>query len=265
MPVTAGHNLRALRVKLGLTMRDVENASLKIALRHQNDAFAIAISRLSDFETKMVTPNIYRLYSMAVIYRQDLRELLHWYDVDLNAVAADMEVVLPPKSHVSQTAGNVSAFHMPVRFDPGFDARQTMNLGRMVEDWGLVPLAHLAQFASSQYTYGYIGSEDLTMYPVLPPGSFIQVDESKNKVEEGKWQAEYERPIYFVETREGYVACWCALKNQEIILMPHPLSPVSPRTLRYFLDAEVIGQVIGAGIRLGRRQRDVGLWKLRSA
>ena len=49
----------------------------------------------------------------------------------------------------------------------------------MVEQWGVVPLAYLAQFANCEYTYGYIGSEDLTMYPLLPPGTFIQVDESK--------------------------------------------------------------------------------------
>jgi hypothetical protein len=55
----------------------------------------------------------------------------------------------------------------------------------MVEQWGQVPLAYLAQFATCQYTYGYIGSDDLTMYPILPPGSFVQIDESKKKAVEG--------------------------------------------------------------------------------
>ena len=50
----------------------------------------------------------------------------------------------------------------------------------MVEQWGQVPLAYLAQFATCQYTYGYIGSYDLT-YLILPPGSFVQIDESKTK------------------------------------------------------------------------------------
>ena len=59
------------------------------------------------------------------------------------------------------------------RLDPGFDPRRTVNFGRMVEQWGQVPLAYLAQFATCQYTYGYIGSDDLTMYPILPPGSFV--------------------------------------------------------------------------------------------
>ena len=89
------------------------------------------------------------------------------------------------------------------------------------------------------------------MYPILPPGSFIQIDESKNKVAEGGWRSEYERPIYFVETRKGHTCCWCTMTEEEIILTPHPLSPVSAQVLRYPQEAEVIGQVVGVAIKLG--------------
>ena len=77
------------------------------------------------------------------------------------------------------------------------------------------------------FTYGYVGTQDFTMYPILPPGSFIQVDESRNRVLEGSWRSEYERPIYFVETRDGHTCCWCSMRREEIILQPHPLSPVA--------------------------------------
>ncbi len=246
-----GQNLRVLREQLGLTMREVENASARIAESHQNDEFAIPPSRLSDFETKNVTPSIYRMYSLAVIYRRDIRELLAWYGVDLNGAAADMDFAIPRKSHISDALANLSAVQMPIRLDPSFDPRKSANFGRMVEQWGMVPLAYLAQFASCEYTYGYIGSDDLTMYPILPPGSFIQVDESRNKVEEGGWRSEYERPIYFVETRKGFTCCWCTLSGDDIILTPHPLSPVAARVLRYPQEAEVIGQVVGVAIKLG--------------
>jgi transcriptional regulator with XRE-family HTH domain len=246
-----GQNLRILREQLGLTMRDVENASAQIAQKRANDEFVIAPSRLSDVETKGVVPSIYRLYSLAVIYRRDIRELLSWYGVDLNGMAADLDFVFPPKSHVSNALANLSSIQMPTRLDPSFDPRRTANFGRMVEQWGLVPLAYLAQFATCQYTYGYIGSEDLTMYPLLPPGSFVQVDESKNKAVEGGWRSEYERPIYFVETRNGHTCCWCTMTREEIILQPHPLSPVAARALRYPQEAEIIGQVVGVAIRLG--------------
>ena len=55
-----GQNLRMLREQLGLTMRDVETASTRIAQRRENDEFSIPPSRLSDVETKGVIPSIYR-------------------------------------------------------------------------------------------------------------------------------------------------------------------------------------------------------------
>jgi hypothetical protein len=112
-------------------------------------------------------------------------------------------------------------------------------------------MAYLELLSDDRYTYGYIGSEDFAMYPLLPPGSFVQVDETRNKVEEGLWRSEFERPIYFVEMREGYACCWCSIKGSSIVLQPHPLSPVSVRILRYPQEAEVLGQVIGVAMRLG--------------
>ena len=251
---SGGQNLRALREQLGLTMRDVENASARIADKHGNDEYSIPPSRLSDVETKGVIPSIYRLYSLAVIYRRDVRELMSWYGIDLNMIAADLEIVSPRKSHVSEALTSMSGARVPVRLDPGFDLKKTSNIGRLVEQWGVVPMAYLEQFANCNYTYGYVGSEDLTMYPVLPPGSFIQVDESKNRVVEGGWGSEYERPIYFVETRAGYTCCWCSMAGETIILQSHPLSPIAARVLRYPQEAEVIGQVVGVAIRLGEWQ-----------
>jgi hypothetical protein len=88
------------------------------------------------------------------------------------------------------------------------------------------------------------------MYPILPPGSFIQVDESRNKVVESGWHSEYERPIYFVETRDGHICCWCTLGRDELILQSHPLSPVQSRVVCHS-HAEVIGQIVGVAMRLG--------------
>ena len=249
--VVAGLNLRISRERLGLTMREVETASARIADKHGNDEFSVSPSRLSDIETKGLVPSIYRLYSLAVIYRRDLREILSWYGIDLNASTADMKLNLPPKSHPSELLQGASVVQMPTRLDPAFDPRRTNNLGRMVEQWGLVPLAYLSQFASDKYTYGYVGSEDFTMYPILPPGTFLQVDESRNKILQGMWRSEYERPIYFVETRDGYTCSWCSLKGDHIVLQPHPLSPVAVRVLRHPQEAEVVGQVVGIALKLG--------------
>jgi hypothetical protein len=232
-------------------MRDVETASERLARKYTNEEYFVPISRLSDFETKGVIPSIYRLYSLAVIYRRDFRELLAWYGVNPEVSVSDLEIsVPPPRSHFSHALAKTGAVELPVRMDPSFDARKTLNFGRMIEQWGTVPLVYLEGLSKVDYTYGYIGSEDLTMYPILPPCSFIQVDESKTKVSEGGWRSEYERPIYFIETRDSHVCSWCTLTREALILQPHPLSPVLPRVLGHD-EAEVLGQVVGVAMRLG--------------
>jgi hypothetical protein len=243
-------NLRLVREKLALTMRDVETASERIARHRNNGEYLIPISRLSDFETKGVIPSIYRLYSLAAIYRRDLGEMLAWYGVDPEVSLFDLEAAAPAASHLTPALANVNQVQIPVRMDPGFDPRQTLNLGRMVEQWGAVPFVYLERLSKLEFTYGYIGTEDLTMYPILLPGTFIQVDESRNRVTRWGWRSEYERPIYFVETREGHTCCWCTLGQDKIILQSHPLSPVPPKVVPNS-EVDIVGQVVGVAMRLG--------------
>jgi len=249
--LAAGLNLRGVRERLGLTMREVESASARIAERHGNEEFGVSPSRLSDIETKGLVPSIFRLYSLAIVYRSDLREILAWYGIDLSLSAADLQLNLPPKSHFEETLQGTAKVAIPTRLDPSFDPRRSANLSRMVEQWGSVPLGYLANLSQDKYMYGYVGSEDFTMYPLLPPGTFLQVDEARTKIEQALWRSELERPIYFVETRDGYTCCWCSLKGDDIVLHSHPLSPVPVRVLRHPREAEVIGQVVGIALKLG--------------
>ena len=248
--MNAGLRLRSLREQLGLTIRDVQDASELIAKKYGIEDFAVPIGRLSDVESKGVVPSIYRLYSLSVIYRIDIRDLMAWYGIDLNETAVDMAVSQPRKSHLTTLGKSQLSVNVPVRIDPGFDPRRTTNIGRMIEKWGLVPLSFLQQHCNHEFTYGYIGSEDFTMHPLLLPGSFIQVDEAANTVTEGNWRSEYERPIYFLELRDGYTACWCSMKGDYLILQPHPLSAVPVRVLRHSQEAEILGQVVGVAMRL---------------
>jgi transcriptional regulator with XRE-family HTH domain len=248
--MNAGQKLRIAREKLGLTIRDVETASTRLAQKYANEDYNIPLSRLSDIETKGIIPSIYRLYALAVIYRVSFDELLSWYGVDLTQTAKDLSVLDPPRSHVLRASFGGTEVQLPVKLDPAFDIRRTTNVGRMVEKWGAIPCIYLQQLSSSSYTYGYIGTDDFTMYPLLLPGSFVQIDESRNKIIEGMWRSEYERPMYFVETREGYICCWCALRQNQLVLQPHPLSPVQPRILKDQQEAEVLGQVVGVAMRL---------------
>jgi transcriptional regulator with XRE-family HTH domain len=249
--LSAGKKLRDLREQMGLTLRDVELSSTSLAETRGIEEFVINPSRLSDIETKGVIPSIFRLYVLSVIYRADFTELLRLYGVDLSSTAADFAICRPGKTHrveIAEAQGNVQ---LPIRLDPGFDLLRTTDLGRMIQIWGPIPMQYLQELAKKKFIYAYIGMEDLTMYPLLLPGSFIQVDEERSRVEEKKWRSELERPIYLVETRDGHVCCWCSVRRGEIVLQSHPLSPVPARILKHPQEAEVVGQVVGVAMRLG--------------
>jgi len=249
----AGGNLRSVRERLGFTMRDVEVASDRIAEKYRNEQFSIPPSRLSDIETRNLIPSIYRIYTLSVIYRLEPRELLAWYHIELDSKASDTDLVPQPRSHLPGIISNLNSAQNPLGEDAAFDKRQADYFRGLIDQWGLAPLSYLPLFAASKFVYGYVGTEDLTMYPLLRPGTFVQVDGSRKKVLKGPWHSEYDRPIYFVETRDGYTCCWCSIQNEALILHPHPLSPVQVRVLSHHREAEVVGQVIGVAMRLAER------------
>src|SRR5580704_8487161 len=249
--LSAGIDLRKIRDRLGLTMRDVENASLAISQQRGSEEYLIPPSRLSDIETKGVVPSVYRFYSLAAIYRKPLATLLRLYGIDPDAITSEWSSSQPAHSHVVSIERDQDSCSIPVKLDPGFDLRATSDLGRMVQQWGTVPLSMLSHLAAHDYTYAFIGHEDFTMYPILQPGSFVQVDESRTRVVERHWRSEYERPIYFVETRDGFTCCWCSFRLNSLVLQPHPLSAIPIRVLKHPQEAEVIGQVVGVAMRIG--------------
>lgn len=254
----AGQKLRRARERLNLRYRDVEDASLRIAERHKNDEFIIALSRLSDIENKGTVPSIYRLYSLCTIYRLDIHEVLEWYGVDVSQMPADAMSLEIERTHtVNFNTDGHGEVQLPLTLDPGLDWRRTTYLSRMIQRWGKLPLMLLNGLDLKNHRYGFIGTEDWTMYPLLQPGSFVLIEETRRKVVNTGWSNEFERPIYFLEHRNGFACGWCTLSEGRLVLQPHPASLCNPEVYAYPDEVEVIGQVTGVAMRLdqGRRRR----------
>jgi hypothetical protein len=49
--------------------------------------------------------------------------------------------------------------------------------------------------------YGFVGMSDRTMYPIIRPGSIVQIHQNQRKIPSTKRQNEHERQIYFIELR----------------------------------------------------------------
>jgi transcriptional regulator with XRE-family HTH domain len=248
----AGEQLKDLRLRLGMTTRDVADLSRRIVDSEGNEEFHISYAWLTEIENSESIPSIYKLYSLSVIYHVKFGDLLQLFGVDVQKINK-LQIEMPlPQTHLTpvEAFDETGTVTFPIRFDQGFNRGKTNLLSRMVEIWGEVPIGVIQHLDVRHSMYGYIGLEDRTLYPLLRPGSFVQIDASIKKVLPLKWQTEYERPIYFVELREGYVCSWCELQGGQLILVPHPSSGCAIRQFKYETEAEIIGRVTGLAMRI---------------
>ena len=252
---TAGQKLKRARERLQLRYRDVEQASQQLAERLGNPEYAIALSRLSDIENKGTVPTIFRLYSLCAIYRLALTDVLGWYGVRTEELVGNILHIPLDSSHVlrfSPDAGfpNGHAADSSQEADPD----RTHFLGKRLQ-WGRLSSSLLAGFDFKFHRLGFIGEQDWFMYPILPPGSVVIIDERERKIATGGWTSEADRPIYFLEHREGYSCGWVAVQDEFLIAQPHPASPCSPVVHRYPNEVEVIGRVVGTCAWLTQKTR----------
>lgn len=252
-----GQKLKRARERLNLRVRDVEEASMKIAGRHRNDEFAVAISRISDIENKGVVPTIFRLYSLCAIYRLDMTEVMEWYGVDMSQLTTDAACIEVERTHeIGFSANGHGEVQVPLALDPGIDVRRTTFLSRMIQRWGRLPLMLLNSLELKNFRYGYVGTDDWTMYPLIMPGSLVIIDETRRKVASSGWKGEYDRPVYFLEHRDGFLCCWCSVINEEtLITQPHPASDCIPQVFRLNDEVDIIGQVTGVATRLDQARK----------
>jgi transcriptional regulator with XRE-family HTH domain len=252
----AGQKLKRIRERLRLKFRDIEEASLKIAAARQNDEFIVALSRLADIENKGSMPSIYRLYSLCAIYRLDLDDVLSWYGVQVDQLPVDASLIEIPQTHlVGFSAQDQSEVQAPVSLDPGIDLSKTEFLSRMIQRWGTLPLTLLKRVDLRNFLYGLVGTEDWFMYPIIPPGSLVVIDDTRRRIANSGWSNEFDRPIYFLEHRNGYACAWCNLCDDRLVLQPHPASQCEPGLYEYPKEIEVIGQITEVAMSLDPSQR----------
>lgn len=194
---------------------------------------------------------MYRLYSLCAIYRLEFGTVLQWYGIALADLAAESAGLSLEQTHVVPfEIPDTAEIDFPAEFEHESDLRQTSYLARHMHRWGKLPLALLSALDLRRHRYAFVGTDDWSMYPVIWPGSFLQIDETKRRVAKEGWAHEHERPIYFIEHRNGFRCGWCAERNGQLIVIPHASSQVAPDIFRFPGEADVIGQVVAVAMRL---------------
>ncbi|MGB2667369.1 MAG: helix-turn-helix transcriptional regulator [Candidatus Acidiferrum sp.] len=247
-----GAKLKGLRTSLGLTIREVQERSIAIAAKEKNLEYVISHAWLTGVENENGLPSIFKFVTLASVYGRSVRELVGYYNVRIGDVGREHAEFSAPRTHLFGTAQVTDAetVTVPLRFRNEGVLDNTNLLSKLVAIWGDIPVALVERLNPQHALYGYVGLKDFTLFPQIRPGTFVQIDVNQRKVLAGPHHVMEERPIYFVELRDGYACSWCEKKPNLLLLVPHPLSPVKTRQLVYPQEAEIVGRVTAVAMRL---------------
>lgn len=76
MDTTPGQYLKAMRERLQVGLREVQEASSVIANEEGNDNFYVSAARLTQIENERSIPSVYKLFTLCSIYGLDLNDLV---------------------------------------------------------------------------------------------------------------------------------------------------------------------------------------------
>lgn len=248
----AGIRLKQLRTRLGLTLRAVEGLSRRLAAEKQNSDFLISRGWLNNMENASYTPSVHKIYSLSVIYRDSWPNLLSLFGLRISDIGRDQALFSPPRTELypaSEDTGS-DTIVLPLHSPEELRLDKTSLLSKLVEIWGEIPVRLIQHLNLRKYLYGFIGLSDFTMYPILRPGSIVQIDGSQQRLVPVKWETEHDRPIYFVELRDAYICSWCEIRDGHLLAVPHPTAKCEIRQFAYPRDAEIVGRVTGVAMRL---------------
>lgn len=237
-----GAGLRAVRQKWGLTLREVEERSLRLAQEWGKASFRISASWLDRVEREGRGLSLSKFIVLAVIYGIPPEQMLTYFPPPAGESQGS---VCPssPNSTLLLTEGPLEDHArqwLPdsIAMDPVPDGTSLLS-----------PESHLP----GHYRRGIIGRLDKTLDPMIRPGSIVLINTQRRAIAHRReWTNEFDRPIYFLFTRTGYICGWCELDKQSewLTLVPHPLSYATAQRWRYRNEVEVVGRIAAVLLRL---------------
>jgi transcriptional regulator with XRE-family HTH domain len=238
-----GARLRTIRRQWQLSLREVEQRSLRLAQDRGSPSYQISASWLDRLEREEHELTVNKLIALASIYNIPTEQLLRSMN-PANEKAMNLKQLSSPNATILLTEGPLEAQAKYLLPDIPVPDQPPDETTLLATENGL---------SLAPYRRGIIGKRDLTLDPMIPAGSILQIDTQKRAISSRKdWTHEFQRPIYFLMTREAYVCGWCELDKASdwLTLIPHPLSGASSRRWKYRTEIENIGRVIVVAIRL---------------
>lgn len=245
-----GEVLRIVRIQWGLSLRDVKKRSAGLADEWGSRSYEVSGSWLCKAERGNPDIPVSKLISLATIYSQPPEELLrHCLPASPRSLPGNQ--FFGPNSTVLAKGGGLLDHEERELLPDGFSS------GPIPEDTMLLPLQ--AGALSTPIRRAVVGRHDRALYPMIRPGSVLKIDIRRKAIASPKdWTNEFDRPIYLLQTRKGFVSGWCELdkQGQWLTLITHNLSRVISQRWRYKQDIDVIGRAVAVGLRLTPFEED---------
>jgi transcriptional regulator with XRE-family HTH domain len=237
-----GPKLRAFRQKWGLTLREVEQRSLRIAADWGIASYRISASWLNRVERELGELSFAKFMALASVYGIPPAQLLEICSLQ-PGLSPGIEEALIPNATVLLSNGPLEA--RARMWIPDTIAREEVP----DETALLSSINHVP----SNFRRGIIGRRDKALEPMIRSGSIVLIDTQRRAIAHRReWAHEFDRPIYFLVTRTSYFCGWCELDKSGdwLTLVPHPMSYCSAKSWRYRKEVEVLGRVAFVQLRL---------------
>jgi transcriptional regulator with XRE-family HTH domain len=246
-----GTRLKRIRERLGLSLRQVEERSRQLAEKKQNPDYFISRGWLNNIENGTFTPSACKQYTIGAIYNVHWSSIFSAFGCNLSDFSRDQAMFARAKTQLDTRMTDAEdTMVLPMKWRKQFRLDRTNLLAKLGKIWGEVPIRLLQHMDLRNGVYGFVGLTDRTMFPIIRPGSIVQIDQNQRKIVQSKWEDEDDRPIYFVELRGEFVCSWCEMRDGYLSAVPHPKSRCPVRRFAYPREADVVGRVIGVTMRL---------------
>lgn len=243
LQLTIGAQLRAARISMNLTLREVEERTAALAEESANPACRISGSWLDRVEREDRSLSGTKLIVLALIYNLTSTQMLALCTKRGDGLGQVVSMPNPRSTlpEKQQFWGSDPKFWLQEKLFDVTAPEQTMLLQT---EPNVIP---------SHFRCAVIGKKDASMEPIIPTGSIVFVDTQKRSIaSRAEWTNEFDRPVYLLFARDGYHCGFCSLdrKSAWLTLVPHMLAPDHhEKRWRLKHDVEVVGTVVASFVR----------------
>ena len=112
----------------------------------------------------------------------------------------------------------------------------------LLSAWSDIPLLLMLDVDWDRGPLVLVGLSDRMMWPLLPPGSLLQLNPKVRTVANGPW-SEFERPIYLIEFKGRFYCCHAQRRGDTLRLISHAESPCPPAVSVPFKEVTIRGRL----------------------